>query len=71
VTAAQSLFAMVLLLDLRHSLAAAGVLFGTFLVQMVLPGTRGVMTAVSFALSAVTLVMGRRGSRAAFGFLRA
>jgi cation:H+ antiporter len=69
-TAAQSLFAVVLLLDLRLSLAAAGVLFGTFLVQMVLPETRGIMTAVYFALAAITLFMGRRGSRAAFGFVR-
>ncbi len=69
-TAAQSLFAVSLLLDLRLSLIGAGALFVLFIIQMVLPETRGTITIVYFALTAVTLAISRRGSVKAFGWIR-
>jgi cation:H+ antiporter len=69
-TAAQSLFAVALLLDLRLSLVGAGALFGLFIVQMVLPETRGAMTVVYLVLSAVVLVMSRRQALRAFQWMR-
>jgi cation:H+ antiporter len=68
-TAAQSLFAVSLLLDLRLSLVGAGTLFGLFAVQMVLPDTRGVATLAYFVLTAVNLVLSRRHLRLAFRWL--
>lgn len=55
-TAAQSLFAVTLLLDLRLSLAGAATLFVLFMTQLVLPETRGVVTIVYFVLTAVAVV---------------
>jgi cation:H+ antiporter len=69
-TAAQSLFAVVLLLDLRLSLVGAGALFGLFMVQMVVPETRSTLTVVYFVLSAVGLVVTRRQAFAAFRWMR-
>jgi cation:H+ antiporter len=69
-TAAQSLFAVVLLLDMRLSLLGAGALFGLFIVQMILPETRSTLTIVYFVLSAVVLVVSRRESLKAFAWLR-
>lgn len=54
-TAAQSLFAVVLLLGLRLSLGGAAALFGLFTVQMVLPETRVVVTLVYLALAVAML----------------
>lgn len=69
-TAAQSLFALTLLLNLRLGLVGAGLLVGLFAVQMILPDTRGTITLVYFAASAVVLVLKRRESLRAFAWLR-
>ena len=69
-TAAQSLFAVVLLLDLRLSLVGAAALFGLFVVQMVLPETRGVLTVVYFVLTGVVLAISRRRALLAFEWMR-
>jgi cation:H+ antiporter len=69
-TAAQSLFAVVLLLDLRLSLIGAGALFGLFMLQMLFPDTREAVTIVYFVLSAVTLVVSRRQALRAFRWIR-
>jgi cation:H+ antiporter len=69
-TAAQSLFAVALLLDLRLSLVGAGALFGLFMVQMLLPDTRGVMTVVYLVLSAVVLVISRGRALKALEWIR-
>jgi cation:H+ antiporter len=69
-TAAQSLFAVALLLDLRLSLVGAGALFGLFMVQMLLPDTRGAMTIVYLVLSAVVLVISRGRALKAFEWMR-
>ena len=69
-TAAQSLFAVALLLDLRLSLVGAGALFGLFAVQMVLPDTRGTLTIVYLVLTVVVLVISRRSALRAFEWMR-
>lgn len=69
-TAAQSLFAVVLLLDLRLSLVGAGFLFGLFVIQMLLPETRGVVTVVYFVLTVIVLALSRKRLGAAFAWLR-
>jgi cation:H+ antiporter len=69
-TAAQSLFAVALLLDLRLSLLGAGALFGLFAVQMVLPETRGTLTVVYVVLTAVVLALSRGKALRAFAWLR-
>jgi cation:H+ antiporter len=69
-TAAQSLFAVVLLLDLRLSLVGASALFGLFVVQMVAPETRSAVTIAYFVLAAITLVVSRRQVWRAFRWVR-
>jgi cation:H+ antiporter len=69
-TAAQSLFAVALLLDLRLSLRGAGTLFGLFIVQMVLPDTREALTIVYVVLTVVVLAISRRKALRAFEWLR-
>ncbi|HEY3335999.1 MAG TPA: hypothetical protein VGK16_12275 [Candidatus Limnocylindrales bacterium] len=69
-TAAQSLFAVALLLDLRLSLLGAGALFGLFAVQMVLPETRGTLTVVYLVLTGVVLVISRKQALRAFEWMR-
>ncbi len=69
-TAAQSLFAVTLLLDLRLSLVGAAALFGLFITQMILPETRGAVTVVYFVLTAVVVALSRRRIGAAFRWLR-
>jgi cation:H+ antiporter len=59
-TAAQSLFAVVLLLDLRLSLIGAGALFVLFAIQMVLPETRDILTIAYVLLTVVALIVSRR-----------
>ncbi len=59
-TAAQSIFAVVLLLDLRLSLYGAGALFGLFVTQLAFPDTRGTITVVYFVLSVLVLFRTRR-----------
>lgn len=68
-TAAQSLFAVTLLLDLRLSIVGAATLLVLFLAQLLVPETRGAITVVYFVLSAVTLVAQRKHIRNAFGWL--
>ena len=69
-TAAQSLFAVTLLLDLRLSVVGAAMLFGLFVVQMVLPDTRGYVTVVYFVLAAVVAFLQRRHIWHAFAWIR-
>lgn len=70
-TAAQSLFAVALLLDLRLSLVGAGTLFGLFILQMLLPETRTAVTIAYFVLTAVALFLSRRHLGNAFRWTRA
>lgn len=69
-TAAQSLFAVSLLLDLRLSLIGAATLFGLFVTQMLLPETRGIITYAYFGLTALTVVLARGRVLNAFAWLR-
>ena len=69
-TAAQSLFAVALLLDLRLSLVGAGALFGLFIVQMIFPDTRGILTIVYLVLAALVVVSSRRQALRAFEWMR-
>ena len=68
-TAAQSLFAIVLLLNLRLSLIGAGVLFVLFIVQMVLPEIRTAITVIYFVLTLVAVLRSRRQVFRAFRWL--
>jgi cation:H+ antiporter len=70
-TAAQSLFAVALLLDRRLSLVGAGGLFALFTVQMVMPETRMVMAMVYVALTLVALALARRHPGPAVRWMRA
>lgn len=70
-TAAQSLFAVALLLDLRLSLIGAGTLFGLFALQMVFPETRMAVTLAYGILTLVTLLLSRRHLGKAFRWMRA
>ncbi len=58
-TAAQSLFAVSLLLDRRLSLVGAGALFGLFAVQFIWPETRVELSILYIILSVVTLLISR------------
>jgi cation:H+ antiporter len=69
-TAAQSLFALVLLLDLRLGLVGAGTLFGLFVVQMLFPETRGAAIGAYALLTLVALAVGWRRLGLAFAWLR-
>jgi cation:H+ antiporter len=69
-TAAQSLFAVALLLDLRLSLTGAGALFALFIVQMIFPDTRGILTVVYLVLAAIVVVISRGSARRAFEWIR-
>jgi cation:H+ antiporter len=69
-TAAQSLFAVALLLDLRLSLWGAGALFGLFIVQMIFPETRGILTVVYLVLAALVVLKSRGEARRAFEWIR-
>jgi cation:H+ antiporter len=60
-TAAQSLFAVILLLDLRLSLWGAGLIFGLFAVQFVFPDQRVAISVVYGVLSIATLIFTRGG----------
>jgi cation:H+ antiporter len=69
-TAAQSLFAVALLLDLRLSIVGAGALFGLFVLQMLLPETRAFVTVLYGFLTVVVLIISRRHLRNAFEWIR-
>jgi cation:H+ antiporter len=70
-TAAQSLFAVSLLLDLRLSLVGAGALFGLFGIQMLFPETRMGVAAIYAVLTPITLFISRRHLGSAFRWVRA
>jgi cation:H+ antiporter len=70
-TAAQSLFAVALLLDLRLSLIGAAALFSLFTIQMVLPEIRTTITITYLALAVVALLISRRHLLNAFRWIRA
>jgi len=65
-TAAQSLFAVSLLLDLRLSLVGAGALFGLFAFQFAVPDLRMEVAVVYILLSVVTVIISRRHVTGAF-----
>jgi cation:H+ antiporter len=69
-TAAQSLFAVSLLLNLRLGLLGAGLLLGLFLLQMFVPDTRMVVAGVYFALTVVVLAISRSKAMNAFRWIR-
>lgn len=69
-TAAQSLFAVVLLLDLRLSLVGAGALFTLFIIQMVMPEVRMAVTIAYFPLAVAALVISRRQAFNGFRWIR-
>jgi cation:H+ antiporter len=68
-TAAQSIFAVTLLLDLRISLIGAGALFSLFALQLVFPETRLVATVVYVILSIVVVLASRGRILNAFRWL--
>jgi cation:H+ antiporter len=70
-TAAQSLFAILLLLDFRLSLVGAGALFGLFIAQFVMPDIRMPMIGVYLLAGLITVVVSRDHLGKAFQDLRA
>lgn len=60
-TAAQSLFAVILLLDLRLSLWGAGIIFGLFALQFFFPDQRVAVSISYGVLSILTLIFTRGG----------
>lgn len=70
-TAAQSVFALALMLDLRLSLVGAGTLFTLFALQVIWPETRGVATIVYGTSTVVALFLGRRHLGRAFRWMSA
>jgi cation:H+ antiporter len=66
-TAAQSLFAVVLLLDLRLSLWGAGLIFGLFAAQLFLPDIRVEMSVAYFIIGIIAVIVQRRATERAFG----
>ncbi|MBM3943026.1 MAG: sodium:calcium antiporter [SAR202 cluster bacterium] len=69
-TAAQSVFAITLLLNLRLSVLGAAVLFVLFAVQMVLPETRNIITIIYLALAAGVVIRSYRQVHRAFRWMR-
>ncbi len=60
-TAAQSLFAVILLLDLRLSLWGAGMIFGLFIVQFIFPDQRLAVSVAYGVASVLALIVTRGG----------
>ncbi len=69
-TAAQSLYALILILDLQLHLLGAASLLGLFLVQLIWPDTRNVMALVYIGLTLVVLIGSWRRMGRAFRGLR-
>lgn len=69
-TAAQSLFALSLIVGLRLSLLGAATLFALFVVQAALPDTRGAVTLAYLALTPIALFRGRRALSSVLSSLR-
>ncbi len=70
-TAAQSLFAVALLLDLRLGLFGAGALFGLFVLQLAVPDIRTELGMVYIVLAVITVVISRRDVLHTLGAVRA
>ncbi len=70
-TAAQSLFAILLLMDLRFSVVGAAALFGLFMAQFVMPDIRGPMIGVYILAALITVIVSRNHIGKAFQDLRA
>ncbi len=66
-TAAQSLFAVLMLLDLRLSLWGAGMIFGLFAIQFVFPDSRVEVSIAYLVLSAGVALLQWRGIVRTFG----
>ena len=69
-TAAQSLFALSLIVGLRLSLLGAATLFTLFAVQAALPDTRGAVTLAYLALTPIAVFRGRRALSSVLSSLR-
>jgi cation:H+ antiporter len=65
-TAAQSLFAVLVLLDLRLSLWGAGLIFGLFAIQFVFPDSRVEVSILYVVLTALAALLQRRGIARSF-----
>jgi cation:H+ antiporter len=69
-TAAQSLFAVVLLLDLRLSVIGAGILFILFIVQAAVPEIRLIVSIIYLVFTVIALIISRRHIMNAFRWVR-
>jgi cation:H+ antiporter len=69
-TAAQSLFAVALLLDLRLSLIGAGVLFILFVVQAAVPEIRLIVSIIYLVFAVIALIISRHHILNAFRWAR-
>ena len=69
-TAAQSLFAVALLLDLRLSMIGAGILFILFVVQAAVPETRLIVSVIYLVFAIIALIIGRHHILNAFRWVR-
>ena len=69
-TAAQSLFAVVLLLDLRLSVIGAGVLFILFVVQAAVPEIRLIVSIIYLVFAVIALIISRHHILNAFRWVR-
>jgi cation:H+ antiporter len=69
-TAAQSLFAVALLLDLRLSLIGAGILFILFVVQAAVPEIRLIVSIIYLVFSVIALIISRHHILNAFRWVR-
>ncbi len=70
-TAAQSLFAILLLMDLRLSLTGAAALFGLFMAQFLIPEIRGPMIGVYILAGLIAVIVSRNHIGKAFQDMRA
>jgi cation:H+ antiporter len=69
-TAAQSLFAVALLLDLRLSLIGAGILFILFVVQAAVPEIRLIVSIIYLVFAVIALIISRHHILNAFRWVR-
>jgi cation:H+ antiporter len=69
-TAAQSLFAVALLLDLRLSMIGAGILFILFVVQAAVPEIRLIVSIIYLVFTVIALIISRHHILNAFRWVR-
>jgi cation:H+ antiporter len=69
-TAAQSLFAVALLLDLRLSMIGAGILFILFVVQAAVPEIRIIVSIIYLVFAVIALIISRHHLLNAFRWVR-